>query len=145
MAPEVYFIVFLFILFIYFFQAFFGENYTETCDLYSFGMVLWEVFTGTGEIPFDSIVAQNKKKSNREYMNDVMHRDLRPVCASSSFPEDVKTLILKLWDKDPEQRPSFAACCEVLQGVAKVRLDVLCCVVIVTCVVLLRERVVLSC
>lgn len=116
-----------------------GENYTETCDLYSFGMILWETFTGTGEIPFDSICALNKKKSAREvrktslnlfslklqkkkkkkYMNDIMHRDLRPVCGAN-FPPDVTALILKLWEKDPEARPSFAACLEVLNGVSKV-------------------------
>ncbi len=47
-------------------ESFLGENYTETCDLYSFGMILWETFTGTGEIPFDAICALNKKKTARE-------------------------------------------------------------------------------
>lgn len=68
-------------------------------------------------------------------MNDIMHRDLRPDCGAG-FPPEITALILKvvtlcvivflwiclsqLWEKDPEARPSFAACLEVLQGIQKV-------------------------
>lgn len=96
-------------------EAFLGENYTETCDLYSFGMILWEIFSGSGEIPFESVAQQekNKKKQAREFMNDIIHKNLRPTCASS-FPEDLTQLVLRLWERDPNLRPSFSTCLEVL-------------------------------
>ncbi len=99
-------------------EAFLGENYTETCDLYSFGVILWEIFNGTGEIPFESIASQekNKKKQARDFMNDIIHKGLRPVCGED-FPEDVSALILRLWEKDATTRPSFLVCCEILQAV----------------------------
>jgi serine/threonine protein kinase len=98
-------------------EAFLGENYTETCDLYSYGMILWEIYTGTGEIPFESLAAQekNKKKQAREFMNEIIHKGLRPGCGPE-FPEDVTALILRLWEKDAATRPSFAVCLELLQG-----------------------------
>ncbi len=72
-------------------EAFLGENYTETCDLYSYGMILWEIYSGTGEIPFEAVAAleKNKKKQAREFMNDIIHKNLRPTC-DPSFPEEVK-------------------------------------------------------
>merc|ERR1711964_812683 len=33
-------------------EAQMGNLYTETCDLYSFGIVCWEIVHGTGEVPF---------------------------------------------------------------------------------------------
>jgi serine/threonine protein kinase len=33
-------------------EAQMGENYTELCNLYSFGIILFEIFSGTGEVPF---------------------------------------------------------------------------------------------
>ncbi len=99
-------------------ETFMGENYTESCDLYSFGMVLWEIFTATGEIPFENLTIANNKKHAREFMSDIIHKNLRPTFGAG-FPADLTDLISRLWEKDPEARPSFAACLEVLNGSAK--------------------------
>ena len=105
-------------------EAFLGENYTESCDLYSFGMILWEIWTGTGEIPFESIanLEKNKKKQQRDLVNDVIHNNVRPECGEK-FPPTVITLCHQLWEKNPTRRPSFAHCLSMLdqseQGKAK--------------------------
>ena len=98
-------------------EAFLGENYTETCDLYSYGMIVWEIFTCTGEIPFQAVadLEENKKKQAREFMNEIIHNGLRPMCGSS-FPPEVAEMILALWERNPNMRPSFGACLEFLEN-----------------------------
>lgn len=90
---------------------------TELCDVYSFAMILWEIWAGTGEMPFESIVSSQPNKKTSDFMNAIVQQNLRPVCGSTW---DITQLIEMCWEKDPNKRPSFSLCVEALTLFQKV-------------------------
>ena len=73
-------------------------------DIYSFGMILWEILHDT--VPFDN--------DWRNIANYVVQEDMRPKI-SPNVPQSVACLIRKCWQKDPSKRPSsFALICSEL-------------------------------
>ncbi|XP_030078967.1 tyrosine-protein kinase JAK2-like [Drosophila hydei] len=77
-----------------------GEKYTEKCDIYSFGIVLWEVMARRK--PFHHLKNQRNEtimfcasKGNRPPLDDLM-----PNC------NELKTLIENCWHHNPENRPA---------------------------------------
>ncbi len=95
-------------------EAYLGENYTECCDLYSFGIVLWEIFAGTGDIPFQALMTE--KTRTHDMIDSVVNKNVRPLCGED-FPIEMVQLIQRLWVRDPACRPPFAKCVKVLQHV----------------------------
>jgi GTPase SAR1 family protein len=85
--------------------------YDERCDLYSFGVVMWEVFQNTGETPFSEVIEMLKEDGVREVeaRNRVRDARLRPQ-HSEATPKDVRDLIDRLWAHEPSERPSFSEC-----------------------------------
>ncbi|EAX94797.1 TKL family protein kinase [Trichomonas vaginalis G3] len=81
MAPEVYL----------------SDFYTKKSDVYSYGMLLYELLTQ--ETPF-------KNKTELQIINKVFSQKYRP-----NLPEDnnksICDLISMCWDQDPDKRPSF--------------------------------------
>ncbi|KAM8715487.1 hypothetical protein ACLKA7_002526 [Drosophila subpalustris] len=77
------------------------QEYTEKCDVYSFGIILWEIMSR--EKPFqgvDTFVVQ---------FNTVI-REKRPSLAELELSEKLeylKTLAARCWDKDPDKRPTM--------------------------------------
>eukprot|EP00026_Physarum_polycephalum_P000223 Phypoly_transcript_00223.p1 GENE.Phypoly_transcript_00223~~Phypoly_transcript_00223.p1 ORF type:complete len:1946 (-),score=272.21 Phypoly_transcript_00223:42-5636(-) len=81
-----------------------GGEYTEKCDVYSFGLVMWELLTGAE--PFDEYpVAHSGFMSMLE---DEIIAGLRPTIPATCNG-DYRALIEAAWDDDPEKRPTFAA------------------------------------
>jgi len=74
-----------------------NEHYTEKADIYSFGIVLWELITREephhGMSPFQVVFS-------------VGSQGVRPTIPMSC-PSDFRTLIEECWDENPDQRPSF--------------------------------------
>jgi serine/threonine protein kinase/GTPase SAR1 family protein len=101
-------------------EAVLGENYLETCDLYSFGIVFWEIMQGKGMIPFQEISEARGGKNVRGLMNEIISKGLRPSC-DKKWPEGVVALIEKLWLHDAEARPSFSVCVAFLEELLKRR------------------------
>jgi serine/threonine protein kinase len=81
-----------------------GEGYTKSSDVYSFGIILWELLTQLDPYP---------GKSPANIMAGVMNDDLRPEIPSSTTTP-IRELIESCWHSDPTQRPTFSQILENL-------------------------------
>lgn len=72
------------------------------CDVYSFGILMWGVFTRKD--PYEKYV--NLDVSKLQY--DVLTRNVRPNIKSVSIKhgDRITNLIKKCWDSDPKKRPA---------------------------------------
>lgn len=80
-------------------------RYNEPCDVYSFGMLLWEL--AHREPPFAG-------SAGIEVALQIVPAGLRP---QLQLPKDLAALgplITSCWHVDPAQRPTMSACCEQL-------------------------------
>lgn len=100
-------------------EVYFGQSFTPKSDIFSFGVILWELahrclngaysqpYSEFKQIVFDfQIIVQSAKK------------DTRPTIPESC-PPAYASLINKCWDKDPEQRPETLQLSEMLKELEK--------------------------
>lgn len=74
-----------------------GLPYNFRADVYSFGIILWEL--NAGKKPFDGL--------NREsFYERVVHGGERPPL-HRKWPKELTTLMTKCWDVDMGNRPKF--------------------------------------
>ena len=82
-------------------------KHTSESDVWSFGVVLWEIFT-LGLVPYYEL-------SNQEVVRAVCQKGRRlpqpPGC-----PLDIYQLMLECWDNQPEERPVFRRLWKVLRS-----------------------------
>lgn len=74
-----------------------SEKYCEKADVYSYGILLWELLTH--DIPFRGL-------KNVQVALAVINQDSRPLIPQNCPPKLGK-LIKICWDKDPNRRPDF--------------------------------------
>ncbi|KAM3137799.1 hypothetical protein pb186bvf_010042 [Paramecium bursaria] len=74
-----------------------GQVYTEKADVFSFGIILWEI--SAREPPYRNI-------TGLQVSLDVLNNDFRPTIPKKT-PEVFARLTKRCWDRDPEKRPSF--------------------------------------
>ncbi|CAH8867463.1 unnamed protein product, partial [Trichobilharzia szidati] len=73
-------------------------RYTIKCDVWSYGVLLWEIFT-FGDIPY-------RNWSNQQ-TRDMIESGYR-LPAPDLMPLWLRTLMNRCWSEEPEKRPSFA-------------------------------------
>ncbi|KAK7904008.1 hypothetical protein WMY93_016615 [Mugilogobius chulae] len=79
-------------------EVFEGSNYSEKCDVFSWGIILWEVLSR--KKPFDEI------GGSAFCIMWAVHRGTRPPLIKD-VPEPIENLMTRCWDKEPSLRPSM--------------------------------------
>ncbi|XP_060661003.1 mitogen-activated protein kinase kinase kinase 7-like isoform X2 [Drosophila nasuta] len=83
-----------------------GGSYTERCDVFSFGIVFWEVMSG--EKPFYDSQHMEPMALQRK-INDGKRPNIDDIDKLKKFENlnYIKLLIQKCWDKEPLMRPTM--------------------------------------
>ncbi|RIB06131.1 kinase-like domain-containing protein [Gigaspora rosea] len=81
-------------------------HYTTPSDIYSFGIILWEILYGTS-VPFDEAYESQLK-------TDVCFHDLRPAIIMDT-PQCYISLMKQCWERNPENRITATKICEILK------------------------------
>ncbi|CAK9299063.1 unnamed protein product [Gordionus sp. m RMFG-2023] len=79
-------------------EVFEGCNYSEKCDVFSWGIILWEVITR--KKPFEEIGGPTFR------IMWAVHNGTRPPLIKQC-PKPIEILMTRCWDKDPSTRPSM--------------------------------------
>ena len=78
------------------------QQYDKSIDVYAFGMLLWRVCEGQGNLP------KNIHRHFNPLIMLVMNaRDNKTPERLDVFPEQCWQLMERCWNQDPEARPSF--------------------------------------
>ena len=82
------------------------KAYDEKIDIFSFGTILWEIFTR--EVPYEGLEP-----------TDIMQKLLKeePLAGSISLPKPIQKIIIECRNLNPDLRPNFEKINEMLGNI----------------------------
>lgn len=88
-------------------EALLYGKYTSLCDVWSFGILMWEIFSN-GLTPYQGMSnAQARERVDAGYR----------MPAPEGTPDDIYQLMLKIWEYNPSKRLHFAAIKKELKSI----------------------------
>ncbi|KAH7636321.1 macrophage-stimulating protein receptor-like [Dermatophagoides farinae] len=83
------------------------SKFTKKSDIWSFGVVLWEIFT-LGSYPYENL-------SDNDLCRDIMNGYRLP--PPSSCPDVIYAVMIKCWSEDSTKRPNFECLCQEISQI----------------------------
>ena len=77
-----------------------GLRYSKSSDVFSFSIILYEIITG-------ETIYKDIRVFDLNVWNQIASGNLRPIIPDNINP-NVRRLIERCWDRDPNNRPSFS-------------------------------------
>eukprot|EP01133_Synstelium_polycarpum_P005691 gene5691-6575_t len=94
-------------------EVFQGKEYSEKSDVYSLGVVFWELIFALINGRYLHPYGEYKKMNEFQIMLYTSNHGLRPTIPTNS-PKCIRDLITRCWDKDLEQRPTCIEAIDIL-------------------------------
>jgi len=76
-----------------------GQSYSEKADVYSFGIILYEIVTK--QLPYSEM-------NQAQIIIEVANQGLRPPFNDDDCSKEWKEIIEKCWSQDPQSRPTMS-------------------------------------
>uniref|UniRef100_A0A5S6QLA8 Tyrosine-protein kinase n=1 Tax=Trichuris muris TaxID=70415 RepID=A0A5S6QLA8_TRIMR len=89
------------------------RNYSEKSDVWSFGVLMWEIYTN-GSSPYADLAQQSKGPFVLTLINFL--RSGKRLIPPPSTPKQIASIMLRCWENDPNKRPKFADLCRDIEA-----------------------------